>query len=460
MVNIPHYVKWLGWLRGDQVFQEIDGKLNEEGRRRIYPILTLRFLCHAYISYPVIFLIFCDLYSEGNCFDALVIFASSSVSNALVSPFGGAYADKKGCQSAIRLGVTLMVGIMALYCLVTVFHGLLGDVASYLKYTAITLQFLTGIALSIIDGADTELLKKTAREQKLADDDGDRLEGVCNKLKYTGAAFASLIGCSLYFTVTYFAKGQAAIAGALVFLLTGATQLLLTLRQLDRIIEEPVERRGEGQDTLWRRFVSALGAIFTHKVLFVWVVIVAVTEGGLLSLMYFFQLRALTILREEARAALLLLLLVSVLYWLATVVASWGSSCFNHWHKRAAKAAKDSTTDIAKLTGGVFRILNFRLSAAIIILAVTLVGFVLVSLSRIFGWDAQITFGLGFVFLFVFAACQFFRGFASPLHKATVDNLAAARALKNPTTILSCALALGRPFYFAITWVIRSYYSS
>lgn len=471
MVRIPHYVEWLGWLRGDKVFQEIDGKLNEDARIKIYPILTLRFLCHAYISYPIIFLIYCDLYicgpcSGDECLKALFIFAWSSVSNALASPFGGAYADKKGCQSAIRLGVTLMIGIMALYCLITLFRGLLGDMASYLTFAAIVLQFLTGIAISIIDGADTELLKKTAREQKLSDDDGDRLEGVCNKLKYTGAAFASLIGCSLYFTVTYFAQERKAIAGALIFLLTGATQLLLTLRYLDRIIEEPVASREEGQDTPWRlvpaakeiltRIASAVREIVTHKVLLVWVVIVAVTEGGLLSSIYYFQFRALTSLRYGARTVLLLLLLVSVLYWLASVLASWGSSYFNRWHKRAAKAAKNSETNMTTLAGRAFRILNFRLSAAIFILVVTLVSVALVTFGRVFEGKAPITFRLGFLFLFFFAACQFFRGFASPLHKATVDNLAAARSLENPTTILSCALAAGRPFYFFLTLAITS----
>jgi hypothetical protein len=457
MVDIPYYIKWLGWLRWDKVFHEIEEKLDEEGRKKIFPILSLRFLCHAYISYPVIFLIFCDIYIKGNCLAALVIFSWSSLSNAIVSPFGGAYADKKGCKSAIRLGIKLIIGIMALYCIVTLFSGSLGTVS---KYLAIILQFLTGIAISIIDGADTELLKRMAREQNLCDDDGDRLEGICNQLKYTGAAFASLIGCSIYFAVTYFAKNQEVIAGTLVFLLTGASLQFLTLRQLNRVPKEPDKEKVKGQDTLRGRFVSALREILANNVLVVWVLIVAVTEGGLLFLIYFFQFRALTSLRDNADGVLLLLLLISILYWLATVLASWGSACFNRWHKRAAKEAKNNNSNTINSKRSTFNILKFRLSAAIVILVITLVGVVAVGLNRIFqgnGQQFQISYKFGLIFLLFFAIYQFLRGFSSPLLKATVDNLAAERSLKNPTTILSFALAIGRPFYFIITLIITKY---
>lgn len=217
MSHLPLYVISFGRLRHNKIFQEIDLKLGsvEGGRRRIYPVLSFRFWCHAHIYSPVFSLILgyiigdylSQITGDYPGSTALTVLADKraltllmlslgSLSFAVCDSFGGAYADRNGCKSAMKLGIKWMAGLMVLFAAISLF-------SNELKFFAVILaaigQILVGFPLALIDGADTQLTKTISRQVKgLTEADGDHLEGICTQLKYSGLAVASFVGCLIY----------------------------------------------------------------------------------------------------------------------------------------------------------------------------------------------------------------------------------------------------------------------
>jgi queuosine precursor transporter len=464
MLRLPHHVVRFGRLQKDKVFQEIDSKLEatDDGKSKIYPILSLRFWGHAHIYSPVFSLIF--FYVIGDLPNrialTLLMVSLGSLSFAICDSYGGAYADKNGCISAIRLGLRLMIGLMVFFGAITFFNEELGRSLFIILWTIG--QIMIGFPLALIDGADTELTKKVSRKlNKLSQADGDHLEGVCTKLKYSGIALTSFIGCFLFVMVPAWSGARRALVGTVLFLLTAVSQRF-ALTQLSRV-QEPDTSESPGADadtegaqrqkTIFGRFRVALRAIYDDKVLATWILIIAVTEGWLLFSTYYFQLDALKNLIANADGVPILLLIIPILYWLLSAVASFGGSYFNTWHKKAAGATRGEESNHIKLRGGsVFDIPYVRLLAAGEILAIMLGVFVLhLAISTISPQDhgqiGQRSYWLSLIPLLFYAVYQFLRGFAHPLLKTTLSNMVADRKLQNPTTTLSIATAGGRFFH-------------
>jgi MFS family permease len=452
MSNEPHYIYCIGRLRKDEIFKDIRSELNEDGRETIFSILSLRFWCHVNVSFPIIFLILYDIFNRD---ELLSIFTYSSLAYVIGGILGGIYADKKGCKSAIRLGIIGMIVTLALYGVFTVYQILGNNVQTNAQTFVILLQIMVGSSLSFIDGADTRLLKKMARVQGLSNKHGDHLEAICTKLKYSGAAFASLIGCAIYLTAPLWLSNQNVnvrkfIASTIIFLVAAAGHLF-ALRQIRRV---PLEPQSDEEETWSGTFLYALKKIHKDKVLAVWTLLVAVTEGWLLFFTFDLTRQTLVGLRTHADTNLLLLLFIAILYCLATLLATEGSSYFKKWYKK--KTETEQTLKGNNFKGGsVWYSLKFRLSWAIAILLIMLGVFALHSIIlKIFNisyeQQSHISYMFSLVPLFFYTIYQFIRGFAYPLLKATVDDLADERSIKNPTTILSLALVGGRP----IVWVI------
>jgi uncharacterized integral membrane protein (TIGR00697 family) len=384
----------------------------------------------------------------------LLLLSLGSLSFAVCDSFGGAYADRNGCKSAMKLGIKWMTGLMVLFAAISLFSNELQFFAVILAAIG---QILVGFPLALIDGADTQLTKTISRQVKgLTEADGDHLEGICTQLKYSGLAVASFIGCLIYVMASAWLKDSIPLAAAILFLLTAVAQII-ALRQI-RAVEEPDttgrelpgRKASENPEMLLGRCRSALRSIYADKVLATWVLIIAVTEGWLLFSTSYFQLDALEDSIKTAKDYYVLILIIPITYWLLSAVASIGGSFFNRWHK---KAAKDEDGSPVKLRGGsLLDIPHVRLIAAGKILGIMLGVFVLhLLISAVFPQDGgdkgNKTYWLSLVSLCFFAVYQFLRGFAHPLLKTTLSNMASARSLQNPTTTLSVATAAGRSFH-------------
>jgi uncharacterized PurR-regulated membrane protein YhhQ (DUF165 family) len=464
MLRLPSYLIRFGRLRNDRVFQGIESRLAEaeDSKSKLYPVLCLRFWCHAHIYSPVFGLIFYSIINKGTTRTGFIATALTlltvslgSLSFAICDSYGGAYADKHGCRAAIKLGLRLMILMMAIFGVITIFSEQLG-VVIYQPF-GITVfivlwsvgQLMIGLPLALIDGADTQLTREiTGNLKELEKKDRDCLEGICTKLKYSGVALTSLLGCFLFIISWAWFDLPVAFVGSALFLMTIAGQAF-ALRQL-RSIPNQVPA---GQ----HRFREAISEIITDKVLLTWVLIIAVTEGWLLFATYYFQLDALRKLIDSAKSAgsdagiLILLLFIPLLYWTLSQVAAFGGSFFNVWRERNSKNATDED-QITLRRGTVFDIPRTYLVAAGYILGIMVIAFIVHFIITAMSHPEDKTIGLsGYLLSLVpltfFAGYQLLRGFASPLLKTRLANMAESRALKNPTTILSLATATGRAFH-------------
>jgi uncharacterized PurR-regulated membrane protein YhhQ (DUF165 family) len=185
--------------------------------------------------------------------------------------------------------------------------------------------------------------------------------------------------------------------------------------------------------------------------------IIAVTEGWLLFATYYFQLDALRKLIDSAKSVgnksliLVLLLFIPLLYWLLSKVAAFGGSFFNVWRQRNSRNATDND-QITLRRGTILDIPQAYLLAAAYVLAIMVCAFIVHVAITAFSSQGDKSTGLSGYFLSLvpltfFAGYQLLRGFASPLLKTRLSNMAEARSLKNPTTTLSLATATGRAFH-------------
>jgi hypothetical protein len=151
------------------------------------------FWCHAHPYFPVLGLIVSGLVPIQ---DTLLIVSLGSLSYALCDSFGGAYADKHGCKSAIALGIKLMVVLLVLFTVACAFREQIGKAA---PFVVAVLSACFGVPLAFIDGADTGITKQaTVGLRGFNINDAARLEGICTQLKYAGIAFTSFVGCLVY----------------------------------------------------------------------------------------------------------------------------------------------------------------------------------------------------------------------------------------------------------------------
>jgi len=383
-----------------------------------------------------------------------------------------------------------MIALMFFFGIVAYFSSALGHKAILLMVIG---QLLVGLPLALIDNADTVLTKNVARSQgTLSEGEEDHLEGICTQLKYKGIANASFLGCFLYLVLPpVFLHGQRTSIGTLVFLLTAGSQAV-ALRKLSRVREantslaasaaEPTsERTSIGQkepsqsklqphviptqttrdaEGFFQKFYSTSRAIYKDRVLLIWVLIIAVTEGWLLFSAVYFQLGALGEWRQWAADSLPSLLMIPIMYYLLSQVASIGGSYFSKWQK-------DKPNEVVKIRHGKpLETPRARLVAACEILAIMSGVFVLHLVITMFlphgtSQPAK-SFLPGMFSLLFYAVYQFLRGFSSPLLKTTISNRVSQMSLPNPTATLSLATGIGRLFHAVstvlftgcLTWVI------
>ena len=474
MSKMPLYVSLIGRLRRDRQFQWVESELDGPAKQRIYPILVLRFWCHAYASFPVILLIFDDIYGNRPAL-ALTIFSLSGISNAMCGPIAGLYADRKGCTRAIRLGMILTVALATLFALLLI----LGDTRSTnIQFFVAVFQFLLGIPLSIIDGADTELLMKWSRvlNKNWSDEKRTKLEGIGTKLKYSGVAVASTFGCLLYMSLPSSEQWRPFFA-ALVFFLTAVLQLI-GLKHLKPVEEPPPEsieteqkrsshsnagnvttpantRKTENPQARGTLGIlrSSARRIIEDAVLLFWMAIIALTEGFLLLCTYFFLLLALNNLRSGSAGSSVLLLIIPLIYFVAAILAANGGTSFQRLHTRARGDGAAKTKSVADIS-------NVFMKAAISILlfAAITVLFLRPLELLVANHDSGFTaYAIGVVALALHAIYLFTRGFANPLLRATWSNLVNRRRMAKPdtatslapTTALSLALASSRVVWSA-----------
>jgi len=293
MNNIPTYLFFLGGLRKDSSFARINSRLVKipEGTPNLYRILTFRFWCHAHVYSPVLSLIFLALTGRQEVELVLLLIAVGSLSFGIFEAYGGSYADKHGCKSAINFGLKLMILTLILFGVAITFSQTLGGISVSLAFIG---QILIGLPLALINGADTELTKKITRNiSSLSEEEGDLIEGLCTKFKYVGIALASFFGCLIFIVFVEFFESYSRIGQGLIFWLTIISQII-SLYFLS-LIQEPKDNAGKREDssvqntTLTSNFIIAFKAILADKIIISWLTIIGIIEGLLLFSKYYKQ---------------------------------------------------------------------------------------------------------------------------------------------------------------------------
>src|ERR1043165_3484457 len=289
MRDLPRYVETLANLRTDKEYGDLKNQLTKSAKAALFPVMAFRFWCHAHIYSLVFPLIIYDLignredqalshlaqYLPGTLGQSwlplfkitltLLNVSLGSLSFAFFDLLGGAIADKNGCKPAILFGLVGMIVLMLFFAGTTYFST--GKTALILLMVG---QIFVGLPLALIDNADTVLTDKIATAHGVSQSDEKYLEGICVKLKYSGLAVASTIGCFLYIFAGPMLGKSRASTGALIFLITAALQGFAIWKL--KLVVEPVSQSTElVSKGLLIRFRDAAASVYAERVLGIWV---------------------------------------------------------------------------------------------------------------------------------------------------------------------------------------------
>ncbi|MEL6498377.1 MAG: hypothetical protein AAFZ67_08490 [Planctomycetota bacterium] len=221
------------------------------------------------------------------------------------APFGH-FADRKGPANALKIGI----GLMVLAMLGFIFAGLwrangvidqTGGIAA-----AFALEILVGLALSLVNGADTTFTRSVISSNERLAPHSNALEGVFSAIRSYGAAAAIGAGALLAKVLATAADNPSALLTSLgiLFLGTCATQLVAfsLLRRLAAQLPPPVpatSRAGmalasagvwrEGVSTMARRLLSLFWIFNKSPRMFVRIWFLAAGLGMIGYTMYAFQ---------------------------------------------------------------------------------------------------------------------------------------------------------------------------
>ncbi len=152
----------------------------------------------------------------------------------------GVYADRRGPKKALTVGIGLMIAVMVLFFVATLARAWLFDPAGSSGYwtpgviAMFCAEVAIGVALALINGADTVLFLDVARRAGL---DTRSIEGVGASVRYFGTMVAVGTGATLYMLAEVLVSDPARQIAwqSGLYVLTAIAQAfsLLALRRVD-----------------------------------------------------------------------------------------------------------------------------------------------------------------------------------------------------------------------------------
>lgn len=211
---------------------------------QIARVIRLRFAYFFAVHGAVVFLLL-KLISGG---DAWAIFSFGLASLIMVPGelFGGVLADRHGPKWAVRNGLKLMAGVMLAFAALLIARATTLDAlpAGHQWLPGVLgicgLELTIGVALSLINGADTVLFVNVGREANIEGLNASAFEGVGSALRYYGTMFAVAAGVGLYYGVEAIAPDPATAMAlqSSVFFGTFCAQVY-ALQTLSGVMEQP-----------------------------------------------------------------------------------------------------------------------------------------------------------------------------------------------------------------------------
>jgi MFS family permease len=160
----------------------------------------------------------------------------------------GVFADRRGPKAALVAGISIMIGVMVVFFFATVMRARLMDPGAAPAYWApgvvsmFCAEIAIGVALALINGADTVLFIDVARRAGL---DTRSIEGVGASIRYLGTMIAVGSGATIYMLAEVLVADPADRLAwqSGLYLLTAVAQVL-SLLALRRVNVEVSHLRG------------------------------------------------------------------------------------------------------------------------------------------------------------------------------------------------------------------------
>jgi MFS family permease len=160
----------------------------------------------------------------------------------------GVFADRRGPKTALVAGISIMIAVMVLFFVATLARARFMDVGATPAYwppgvvAMFCAEIAIGIALALINGADTVLFIDVARRAGL---DTRSIEGLGASIRYFGTMIAVGSGATIYMLAEVLVDdpSQRLAWQSSLYLLTAAAQLF-SLLALRRVNVEPSRLRG------------------------------------------------------------------------------------------------------------------------------------------------------------------------------------------------------------------------
>ncbi len=188
-------------LRGFPAHARDAALANDQIRR----VVRVRFAYFFAVHGAVVFLLLKAI-SGGDAW-TIVSFGLASLIMVPGEIVGGVLADRHGPKWALRVGMRLMSALMLAFAALLVARALSVDDPTATGHWPpgvvgiCVLELAIGVALSLINGADTVLFVAVARDCEIEDLDASAFEGVGSALRYHGTLIAVAIGVALYYGI-------------------------------------------------------------------------------------------------------------------------------------------------------------------------------------------------------------------------------------------------------------------
>jgi uncharacterized integral membrane protein (TIGR00697 family) len=340
-------IRWLNLSRylilrlPDKRLNELANGLTDSDEEDLTRILRFRLVLHAYAYSPVFALILLAILpakaAPSNESLVGILVAVGSLVIALAKLGAAGPVDKYGPQVSLRLGVS------GVFCASLLFSAIAGFsiFKSFGLATSVILlviaQVVIGFGLGCIDGPDRLLLLQCLERSSTYTPNGihDRiLQELNQNLKIAGGALGAFFGGIVVITIRHlalllantgapFSAKWELIAGAVVFAITALVQLMAIISVKRANINSTVKQLSPLFETLH-------DVILRDPILYSWITISSLVEGGFLMLGVLFSLGFLTGWLSTPITAAWKIILCPGLFWLNVIVGTWGSATFRY----------------------------------------------------------------------------------------------------------------------------------
>lgn len=385
----------------------------------------------------------------------------ASVAMVLADVPTGLYADRRGPEAALRLGLRLTCLVLVAFFVLSLWRAWVlahGHHGPWLPgiIGLLVLEAAIGVSLALLSGADTVLFLGVLRRANIAGLQSTGSEGVGSSVRYLGTMISVAFGAVLYDLSSWLVAAPAlrlALQSGL-FLLTLLSQLV-ALRELSRIAEVPPPAGAGQRRPGFRDVARGLAALtrFPGFALQMW--LLCLLAAAALFAVYLFQSPLNRLTTELVRRSPLW----APVYVVTAVLGYWACS------RGSRDAHRHHDRDALSLTEAGGTAPRYGVASRLMAtgLGLLLLYPVIAALLQL-GPQTPLALWLGRLGFVIAAAgnCLLFnyvRGFVEPYSAATLVTFTQSHALSVPASIISGFNSLKRGMHFVLSllfYVVRS----